>query len=294
MISRFHAIKLLNFLVKLDQFYNKISPDNINNTTRPQVEESKEINFETTKGNDDSSKNEFIVSQERNLSSNFLYESLSPKQYISSKIFQAFRQVRASDEMFFPTIMCLLGFISSEAETSPDQNYSIPHKLIVRTLNPQITLHRSTYCDWSEGKGNPRLFETLPKDLTLRIHSTNGANLSHIFFRKIQFKLLNTLSFEMKVQELENYWKIVSDGSKLSREQLDFIQDFYISYSTSQNEDFSHSRNYEYHKNDNNRSFQKRNNRDWGDHESYYNYNQSNYNSRDKYSTKKPKYHNYT
>jgi hypothetical protein len=64
------------------------------------------------------------------------------------QLWHAFRKVRASDEMYIPTVMSLLGLIQpcwDTSELNPD-------------LGKAIWNRRVTYCDWSLNLKNPETF----------------------------------------------------------------------------------------------------------------------------------------
>lgn len=77
---------------------------------------------------------------------------------------QCFRKVKASDEMYFPTMMALLGIINegqSEAkveqksENSPEAQESTT---MDSSASNEVADRRVTYCDWSMNARNPETF----------------------------------------------------------------------------------------------------------------------------------------
>lgn len=69
---------------------------------------------------------------------------------------QCFRRVKASDEMYFPTVMSLLGILGKDKDKSSsgqddDKNDEKSHSIVHRK--------RVTYCDWSMNAKNPAAFE---------------------------------------------------------------------------------------------------------------------------------------
>jgi hypothetical protein len=89
---------------------------------------------------------------------------LTAKDLQKHRIFPLFRNVRASDEMFFPTLLalCLNGYKSLSE-----------HEYIQR--------RRLTYCDWSESVHSPKTFESLNSELI-----TKAREEQTIFLRKIK------------------------------------------------------------------------------------------------------------
>jgi len=80
-------------------------------------------------------------------------------------LWQCFRRVKASDEMYFPTAMALLGILDKPDVTDDNDNENSNN--IVKestTRNEQqekeeeITFRRVTYCDWSMNAKNPASF----------------------------------------------------------------------------------------------------------------------------------------
>lgn len=66
-------------------------------------------------------------------------QSKPTKAILQSPMFSYFQQVRASDEVFFPSILAMLQCLPSD----------------------EIACRRLTYCDWSGGEARPRSFPSL-------------------------------------------------------------------------------------------------------------------------------------
>jgi len=62
-------------------------------------------------------------------------------------LWQCFRNVNASDEIYFPTVLALLGVLGDS-----DKN---------KTLAKGVWKRRVTYCDWTESAKNPKSFTNL-------------------------------------------------------------------------------------------------------------------------------------
>jgi hypothetical protein len=82
--------------------------------------------------------------------------SFSSKQAIESPLFSLFYEVRASDEIFFPTLLALLGCLQS------DPSGATP-------IGPQVIPRRLTFVDW-RGDVRPYTF-TSTDDLLAAMHA---------------------------------------------------------------------------------------------------------------------------
>lgn len=70
---------------------------------------------------------------------------------------QCFRRVKASDEMYFPTIMSLLGILKEDSkEKSIHLNTETDPTL--SSTSDEVAFRRMTYCDWSMNARNPATF----------------------------------------------------------------------------------------------------------------------------------------
>jgi len=69
--------------------------------------------------------------------------------------YQCFAQVRASDEMYFPTALAILGLIHTSNTTDKNQGSTTT----TRMIGPNVQKRRITYCDWSGGAKNPVTFQ---------------------------------------------------------------------------------------------------------------------------------------
>jgi hypothetical protein len=121
---------------------------------------------------------------------------------ISNPLFSLFRDTRASDEMFFPTCLSMLGFFPPAS-----------------TDSATIIQRHVTYSDWSAKGRNPKTFTPYQHHDILPALQQQSC-----FFRKIQFLTLNasfilqnSLNTEQARQErmqlLEAWWKSVYQQS---------------------------------------------------------------------------------
>ncbi len=90
-------------------------------------------------------------------------------------LWQSFRRVKASDEMYFPTVMSLLGILSSDETPDDDGNNLSNVKGVGDTVNQhrtaiiggvedEVARKRITYCDWSMNAKNPASFDITRTD----------------------------------------------------------------------------------------------------------------------------------
>ena len=83
---------------------------------------------------------------------------------------QCFRKVKASDEMYFPTMMALLGIIHEDnAETNMakedgNSNEKLNSTSMDSTATNEVAYRRVTYCDWSMNARNPETFTITNQD----------------------------------------------------------------------------------------------------------------------------------
>mmetsp|Transcript_2920 Transcript_2920/g.5470 ORF Transcript_2920/g.5470 Transcript_2920/m.5470 type:complete len:694 (+) Transcript_2920:79-2160(+) len=85
-------------------------------------------------------------------------------------LWQCFRNVKASDEMYFPTLMSLLGILEGgdceeNIENMNTKDSRIEHANGSTCVNEkEACIKRVTYCDWSENAKNPATFTIRRKD----------------------------------------------------------------------------------------------------------------------------------
>ena len=75
-------------------------------------------------------------------------------------LWQCFRNVKASDEMYFPTTMALLGMIGDNGGDAGagGGTEGVNEKTDESVLSKEIVKRRITYCDWSMSAKNPETF----------------------------------------------------------------------------------------------------------------------------------------
>lgn len=95
------------------------------------------------------------------------------KRHFESSIFELFSGTNASDELFFPTVLAMLGHSLRALEEAPSE----PDKDVIR--------RRVTYCDWTDCVKGPKSF--LPFDDKARAALEQAKKERTVFFRKIQF-----------------------------------------------------------------------------------------------------------
>lgn len=100
--------------------------------------------------------------------------SLSAKTLLLHGVFRLFQGVRASDEVFFPTLLALLLF-GNRSHSGGELNEDL--------RSNHITSRRLTYCDWSESARNPKSFRVLEAAAVALARQERC-----VFFRKIQFE----------------------------------------------------------------------------------------------------------
>jgi len=77
-----------------------------------------------------------------------------PSQYLNGRqLWPAFRKCRASDEIYFPTVLSTLGIISRQDGEAQVDDFSKGE-----SCAGQIRRRRITYCDWSQSAKNPASF----------------------------------------------------------------------------------------------------------------------------------------
>lgn len=72
----------------------------------------------------------------------------------SSQLWEGFRRTRASDEIYFPTVMALFGILKAGKECSGNDD---EHEN--SSIGKEVVYRRVTYCDWSMNAKNPASFK---------------------------------------------------------------------------------------------------------------------------------------
>jgi len=77
-----------------------------------------------------------------------------PSRYLNGRqLWPAFRKCRASDEIYFPTLLSILGIISRQEGEAQVDDFSVGE-----SCAGHIRRRRITYCDWSLSAKNPASF----------------------------------------------------------------------------------------------------------------------------------------
>ena len=125
--------------------------------------------------------------------------SLPSKHLNGRQLWPAFRKCRASDEIYFPTVLSILGIISRQGGEAQEVDDSSKGE---SCAGSEIRRRRVTYCDWSQSAKNPASFTSQDwKDVVMK---ARGAGC--LFARK--FVLLSSL----RVGANKNVQPINSDG----------------------------------------------------------------------------------
>jgi len=74
-------------------------------------------------------------------------------------LWQCFKRMKASDEMYFPTVMSLLGVLSEDESSETPATTTTTTSADPMNMNKEIAKRRITYCDWSMSAKNPASFE---------------------------------------------------------------------------------------------------------------------------------------
>lgn len=111
-----------------------------------------------------------------------------PSQYLNGRqLWPAFRKCRASDEIYFPSVLSILGIISRPNGEAQVDDFSKGE-----SCAGQIRRRRITYCDWSQSAKNPASFTSQDwKDVVSKARKEGC-----LFARK--FVLLSSLRDEAK------------------------------------------------------------------------------------------------
>lgn len=80
--------------------------------------------------------------------------SLPAKHLNGRQLWPAFRKCRASDEIYFPTVLSILGIISRQDRKAQVDDTSKGESC----AGGEIRRRKITYCDWSQGAKNPASF----------------------------------------------------------------------------------------------------------------------------------------
>lgn len=141
-------------------------------------------------------------------------------------LFSIFRDMHASDEMFFPSLLSALGYIPSTDSDSRKDEIDGGKESAVK-IDARVHNCRVTYCDWSASAKNPRTFERLQEFMD-SVHLRSAQAEGCLFFRK--WKLNVSVSEKSNssddVHEVEKWIELVY-GEQKSRENKPLVEDFY-------------------------------------------------------------------
>ena len=106
-------------------------------------------------------------------------------------LWQCFRHTKASDELYFTTVMALLGILSSSNTPNPPNTSTNtePSSLSSSSSFKDVAIRRVTYCDWTTNAKNPATFTVSRHDQfkdfsqVLRLARNNGC----LFARKFSY-----------------------------------------------------------------------------------------------------------
>ncbi len=114
-----------------------------------------------------------VTDEQTEVSSATVVRAITVTELLSNPIFSLFKDVKASDEIFFSTILGLLGCLPPTAHTT-QSGQSFP--LAVR--------RRLTFCEWETQEVRPKTFTSID-ELLLSMHTNREGDLWPIFARKI-------------------------------------------------------------------------------------------------------------
>jgi hypothetical protein len=161
--------------------------------------------------------------------------SFSVLKLKDNPIFTLFQGMTASDEMFFPTVLSLLGYqfvapadlpsfpSSSSSFTSSSSPIS---SLASSSASLSVIKRRITYADWSNKGKSPQTFEPFNKKDFLKAKEEKT-----LFFRKIQFQqLINPFCIFEQKMILFSQWIDLVYGKEENYEKIQKMKDFAIQY----------------------------------------------------------------
>ena len=126
--------------------------------------------------------------------------ALLPSQHLNGQeLWPVFRKCRASDEIYFPTTLSILGIIGRQDGEAQVDDFSKGE-----SCAGHIRRRRITYCDWSLSAKNPASFTSHDwREIALK-----ARNQGCLFARK--FVLLSSLRDEVKKNQLDDTDGVVS------------------------------------------------------------------------------------
>eukprot|EP01083_Nonionella_stella_P102419 291336_1 len=86
-------------------------------------------------------------------------------------LWHCFQDVKASDEIYFPTTMALLGILGAGSSNDGEESQEGIARAVAtkeaeadNSIEKEIAFKRVTYCDWSENARNPASFVVNPQE----------------------------------------------------------------------------------------------------------------------------------
>jgi hypothetical protein len=151
------------------------------------------------------------------------------KETIESPVFDLFQGTNASDELFFPTVMTILGYQFTEDSAASITSASGEEEEV-------IVKKRLTYVDWSDNGRSPKTF--LPfNSITLAAMKKAREEEKTLFMRKIQCKsfLDSRLPVEEKLTLFRRWYELIyQESPSVPSEMISFVRDALLASSSSQ------------------------------------------------------------
>mmetsp|Transcript_33306 Transcript_33306/g.48225 ORF Transcript_33306/g.48225 Transcript_33306/m.48225 type:complete len:312 (+) Transcript_33306:457-1392(+) len=150
LLSRPHALHLIGFMDAIDRSFHTHTLNNAHSNAQNNT-------YKTADGSAVNNANINAVSNAYTHPTRVLHNphpSSSSSRSSDHRFFELFQGVHASDEMFFPTGLAILGHLPS-ADVTPDPPTSQKGK----GHQWRVIQRRVTYCDWSESPKNPKQFD---------------------------------------------------------------------------------------------------------------------------------------
>jgi len=130
------------------------------------------------------------------------------------ELWKTFRKVRASDEIYFPTLLSLLGLIQSSTQNSivlGDMNtQTMKDNLLLDYpyLGDDIVNRRVTYCDWSNNAKNPETF-LMDNIHELKRIISEAKKEGCLFARKFKYLEDHDASFTVRGNITETWMELI-------------------------------------------------------------------------------------
>jgi hypothetical protein len=159
--------------------------------------------------------------------------SFSVHKLKDNPIFTLFQGMTASDEMFFPTVLSLLGYqfvAPADLPSFPSSSSSFSSSPTSSSASSSTSLsvikRRITYTDWTNKGKSPQTFEPFNKKDFLKAKEEKT-----LFFRKIQFQqLINPFCICEQKMILFSQWIDLVYGKEENHEKIQKMKDFATQY----------------------------------------------------------------